>query len=111
MTPRGRSTLGLDANLAGVLAYLFGAISGIVLLTLEREDRYVRFHAMQSTLTFLLVTGLLLALGSLPVVGVVLSALVYLAALVVWAVLMFKAFTGEAYRLPYIGELAARQLR
>lgn len=107
----GRSTLGLDTNLAAVIAYLFGALSGILLLVVEREDRDVRFHAMQSTLTFLAVTVLSLALGSVPVVGGVLAGLVYGAAVVVWAVLMFKAFTGERYQLPYIGEIAARQLR
>lgn len=111
MSPSGRTRFGLDANLTAVLAYAFGAISGILVLVIEREHRYVRFHAMQSTLTFLAVTALSLALGSFPVVGPVLASLVYAVGLVVWAVLIFKAFTGECYPLPYIGEIAARQLR
>lgn len=111
MSARGATSTGLDPNLAAVLAYAFGAISGIVFLIVERRDPYVRFHAMQSTLTFLAVTVLSLALGSFPVIGGVLAGVVYLMGLVVWAVLMFKAFTGERYRLPYLGEIAARQLR
>jgi uncharacterized membrane protein len=110
VSPRGASSTGLDANVAAVLAYAFGAISGVVFLIIERKSAYVRFHAMQSTLTFLAVTVLLLALGSFPVVGWLLAGGVYLVGLVLWAVLMFKAFTGERYRLPYLGEIAARQL-
>ena len=62
VSPRGASSTGLDANVAAVLAYAFGAISGVVFLIIERKSAYVRFHAMQSTLTFLAVTVLLLAL-------------------------------------------------
>ena len=46
------TTLKLDPNLAAALAYLGGMLSGIAFLILEKENRYVRFHAMQSTITF-----------------------------------------------------------
>ena len=39
---------GLDSNVAGALAYLFGALTGIVFYVLEPEDEFVRFHASQS---------------------------------------------------------------
>ena len=57
MTPSssGDTTLKLDPNVAAALAYLGGVLSGIVFLVLEKQNRYVRFHAMQSTITFLLV--------------------------------------------------------
>lgn len=109
MSP-GSSSTGLNSNIAGVLAYLFGCIGGIVLLVIEREDRYVRFHAMQSTLTFLAALFVTLVLGSLPVMGRLLTWLATLATFVLWMVLMFKAFTGQRYKLPYIGEIAERQL-
>lgn len=105
------SSTGLNSNIAAVLAYLFGCISGIALLVVERHDRYVRFHAMQSTLTFLALLVAALITGSLPVAGRLLTGLLTFAAGVVWLVLMFKAFTGQRYKLPYIGEIAERQIR
>lgn len=106
----GGSSTGLNSNIAAVLAYAFGCVSGIVFLIVERHDRYVRFHAMQSTLTFLGVLVAALIVGSLPVGGALLTALVSIAAGVIWLVLIFKAFTGQRYKLPYVGEIAERQI-
>lgn len=105
------SSTGLPSNIAAVLAYLFGCISGVVLLIVERKDRYVRFHAMQSTLTFLCVLVGALILGSIPGPGRFLSGLLSFAASILWLVLIFKAFTGHRYKLPYVGEIAERQVR
>ena len=58
MTPTptsGKSAIGLDSHVAATLAYLGGILSGIVLLMVEKDDRFVRFHAMQSTIVFLVV--------------------------------------------------------
>lgn len=106
----GGSSTGLNSNIAAALAYAFGCVSGIVFLIVERHDRYVRFHAMQSTLTFLGVLVATLIVGSLPVGGALLTALVSIAAGVIWLVLIFKAFTGQRYKLPYVGEIAERQI-
>ncbi len=105
------STTGLPSNIVAVLAYLFGCIGGIVLLLIERRDGYVRFHAMQSTLTFLIILVAALIAGSVPVAGWLFSGLLSFAAGILWLVLMFKAFTGQRYKLPYIGEMAERQIR
>ena len=107
----GGSSTGIGSNIAGALAYLFGCLSGIFFLLVERKDGYVRFHAMQSTLTFLAALVLTLIVGSFPLVGWILRSLVSLGTAILWLVLMFKAFTGERYKLPYIGEFADRQLR
>lgn len=109
-TPSASST-GLNSNLAAALAYLFGCLSGVVFLIVERKDPYVRFHAMQSTLTFLGVLVMALILGSLPLVGGLLNVLFSLAVALMWLVLMFKAFTGQRFKLPYVGEMAERQIR
>lgn len=105
------SSTGLNSNLAAVLAYLFGCISGIVLLLVERKDRFVRFHAMQSTLTFLAALIITMTAGSLPVVGWLLRPALSVATAVLWLVLMFKAFRGERYKLPYVGDMAERGIR
>ncbi|OYW03381.1 MAG: hypothetical protein B7X11_03350 [Acidobacteria bacterium 37-65-4] len=108
---RSTSSTGLSSNVAAALAYLFGGIGGIVLLIVERKDRYVRFHAMQSALVFLGVVVMALILGSLPLVGRLLTAMFSVAVALMWLVLMFKAFTGQHFKLPYVGEIAERQIR
>jgi len=108
--PSGASSDGLNSNIAAVLAYSLGCISGIVLLIVERRNRYVRFHAMQSTLTFLAVLVMAMIVGSVPVVGRLLVVLLSSMTSVVWLVLMFKAFTGQRYQLPYLGAIAERAI-
>ena len=98
------------SNLLAVLAYMFGCFSGIALLVVDRHDRYVRFHALQSTLTVLVVAVAALILNSLPVVGRPFVALLSFMVGIVWFVLMFKAFTGQRYKLPYVGEFVDRQI-
>lgn len=106
-----RSGTGLPPNIAAALAYAFGAVSGIVFLMIERDDKFVRFHAWQSTLTFL---GALLAqllVSSFPVFGRLLSVALTAGLVAVWVLLIFKAFSGEKFKLPYVGEIAEQQIR
>jgi uncharacterized membrane protein len=95
----------------GALAYLGGAITGIVILSLEKKNRFVRFHAMQSTITFLGVLVLHLVLTGLPVIGSLLRIPFVAGSFVLWIFLMVKAFTGQTYKLPYVGDFAEQQLR
>ena len=102
---------GLPPHVVAVLAYLGGVITGIVVLYVEKEDRFVRFHAMQSTVTFLIVLVAHLALTGLPVVGRVLYLPFVLGVAALWVFLMVQAFNEHRYKLPYIGDFAERQLR
>ena len=98
--------LGLDPTLAATLAYALGFVSGILMLVLERRDRYVRFHAMQSTITFLAILVGQVVLGFIPLLGPPLSGLLGLLGVVLWVLLMVKAFQGERFKLPMIGDMA-----
>lgn len=105
-----KQTTAQNQNLLGALAYLLGPITGVVLLLVEKQNKFIRFHAMQSTILF---GGLFVAnviLGFVPVLGWIVSTLLSLAALILWIVLMIKAFQGEMYKLPYVGEIAEQQL-
>lgn len=112
-----KSSTGLDANLAGLLAYVAGFITGIVFLVVEKDSKFVRFHAMQSVMTFL---GLFiinivvsLVLGNIPFIGLMvlfISPLLLLLGLVLWIVLMLKAYQGEWFKLPVIGDMAMKQV-
>ena len=102
-----RSSTGLEPRLAAVLSYLFGFVTGIVFLVIERDSTYVRFHAMQSTVTFIS----LFVVGMIAQVVPFVSVLVNVASLGVWALLMVKAWQGERYMLPMIGEMAEERTR
>jgi uncharacterized membrane protein len=106
-----RSSTGLDANLAAALAYLAGFVTGVVLLVVEKESRFVRFHAMQSTVFFVAVLVGSVALNSMPLLGPMLYAFIVFPAIVIlWLVLMFKAYHGEHFKLPVVGDFAEKQL-
>jgi uncharacterized membrane protein len=110
-TPPGKSSTGLDPNLAGALAYLLGIVTGVVFLIVEHENRDVRFHAFQSTFTFLAVGVAYLLMLGLPILNWLLVVPFFLAVTGLWAFLMFKAVRGERYKLPFVGDWAEAQLK
>lgn len=104
-----------DEKLRGVLAYFLGPVTGIVLLLVEKKNAFIRFHAMQSTIflgSYLLLTQFVFNI--VPVVGPILSfffsPVISLIVFLLWIFLMWKAYSGEKYKLPYIGDLAEKQL-
>jgi uncharacterized membrane protein len=105
---------GSNEKMMGALAYLLGPVTGIVLLLVEKKNEYVRFHAMQSTVVFGAILLLEIVLGIVPVLGwimaLILSPLIALVTFVLWLLLMWKAFNGVKFKLPYFGDLAEKQL-
>lgn len=114
-----RSSTGLDPNVAATLAYLGWWVTGIVFFVLERDSRYVRFHAMQAILAF----GAFSAIGAcLVLAGLVtlfvssagfrmlmaVAQLFLLAGFIVWVICLAKAYGGERVKLPLAGALAER---
>ena len=108
--PTPSSSTGLDQNIAGALTYLLGFISGVTFLVIEKDSRFVRFHAMQSTITF---GGffILYVVLTMTLIGGVLLVPLLLVQVVLWILLMVKAFSGQAYKLPWLGEIAEKQLQ
>ena len=94
-----------------MLSYLLGFVSGIAFLVIEKDDHYVRFHAMQSTITFGGLFALNVLLGMVPILGWLISFLLLPVTLALWLVLMFKAYQGEKFKLPYVGDIAEQQVR
>jgi uncharacterized membrane protein len=105
-----KSSTGLDANIAGALSYVLGPITGILFFVLEKESKFVKFHAMQSIITFLGLFVVSVVLGFIPILGWIVAIFLQLAALILWLVLMFKAFQGEKFKLPVIGDMAEKQV-
>ncbi len=102
MEEREKSSTGLEENVAGFLCYLLGFVTGIVLLLVEKKSRFVKFHARQSTITFLILFVVSMILGWIPVIGF----LIIILSLILWLILMVKALRGERYLLPIVGRMA-----
>ena len=113
----------LSANAAGALAYVLGLITGIIFLVLEpyKNNGFVRFHAMQSILfcaaciifsiAWTVLWGILLGVSvSLALVMMPLRLLISLAIFAFWIFLMYRAYQGQEYRIPFIGDIAAKQV-
>jgi uncharacterized membrane protein len=124
MSTTERSSTGLDANIAAALSYFFGLLSGAIFFAIETESRFVKFHAMQSMLVsvaaiviYIAYTVVFMVLWRLPFVGWIAGifgtlgwALLALGFLGLWLFCMFKALQGDRFKLPYIGELAEKQV-
>jgi uncharacterized membrane protein len=103
-----KTSTGLNANLAAALSYLVGFVTGIIFLLVEKENKFVRFHAMQSTLLFVGIVLFNIVLNVIPFLGFILSVMVvFPLSAVLWLLLMFKAFQGEEFKLPLVGQVAA----
>jgi uncharacterized membrane protein len=103
----GGSSTGLEPNVAGLLCYLGGWISGIVFLVIEQKNKFVRFHALQSIVTFAALTVAGALLGWIPYAGAVFGTVIGILAFILWVVLMVKAYQGELYKVPVAGQVAA----
>jgi uncharacterized membrane protein/ribosomal protein L40E len=110
------STTSLEPNIAGLLCYVLGWVTGLVFILIEKENKFVRFHAMQSIVTFgaLTVLSILLSiLSRIPAIGIlfwILGIIVGILAFVLWIVLMVKAYQGERFKLPIAGDIAEKHI-
>jgi len=102
----GKTSSGLEPNIAGLLCYVLGWVTGLAFLLLEKENKFVRFHAIQSIIVFGAVTVLYIILFWIPFLGWI----IWLLALVLWIVLMIKAYQGEMFKLPVAGQIAENQV-
>lgn len=107
---KGKCANGMQANLAALLSYLLGFITGIIFYVVEKDNKFVRFHAMQSIMTFGALFVLNTILVFVPVIGWGLMSIVSMATLILWIILMAKAYQGEKFKLPIVGDMAEKQI-
>ena len=122
-----KSSTGIDENIAALLSYIFGWVSGLIFFLIEKDSRLVRFHAMQSILlnAVAAVIGIVLWIVwfSLAIIssmvsetlGFLVSAVVGLLIFVFWIGLLvgivlclIKAYQRQFFKLPVIGNLAEK---
>ena len=113
----------LKENIANALCYLFFWIGGVIFLIMKKDNRSVRFHAMQSIVVFGMVTiiyfiigvidrviiytsawnyrGFFIFINILDIFTAALSFLVFL----LWLFLIIISLQGENVKLPYFGKI------
>ena len=112
----GPTSMGMEPNVAAGLSYVLGWITGLVFFLMEKQNRFVRFHAMQSILFFggLSILGIVLRIiigidiPFLSLVALCINGLLGLVAFVGWIVLLINGFQGKYFKLPVIGDYAER---
>jgi uncharacterized membrane protein len=113
-----KTSLGLSENIEGALCYSFGFVTGIILLFLEDDNKFVRFHAVQSIIVFLPLFIIYMAITFLPMIGMIMNMMYWpivipifsIIVIIFWLFMMYKAFIGEKYKLPIAGNFAERQI-
>ncbi len=108
---KGKTSMGLEPNLAGLLCYVLGWVTGIIFFVLEKENKEVRFHAMQSIVVFGAISVLQIILWIIPFIGWIIGVLLSIATFVLWIILMMKAYKGEHYKVKWAGDIAEKQVK
>ncbi|KAI7898498.1 uncharacterized protein BX663DRAFT_524980 [Cokeromyces recurvatus] len=102
------TSLPIRVDIEAALAYVLGPITGLLLLILERQNDYVRFHAWQSSLTF---SALMLAQFVLLFISTFLSWILFFFSIFLLIWLTYRAYLDgvslERYEVPYFGIIAS----
>jgi len=115
-----KSIFGLNENIVAALSYVLGPISGLFVLVAERENKHVRFHALQSTLWFLFLWIVFWVVGivtGLPFIGFILR-IATTPVMWIWRLLfvsskiflVLQAALGHKFKLPFVGDVAWNQV-
>ena len=109
--PETESSTGMSANVAGLLCYVAGWITGIVFVVLEKKSTFVKFHAWQSIMTFGVLTVASLILSWIPIIGLILRILIGVLSFILWIILIIQAGTGKMWKVPLAGDWAEKQAK
>jgi uncharacterized membrane protein len=107
--PEAQSSTGLSANVAGLLCYVLGWVTGIIFVVLEKKSTFVKFHAWQSIMTFGVLFVISLIVSWIPFVGWILGTLIGILSFILWLILIIQAATGKMWKVPGAGDWAEKQ--
>jgi len=117
--PEAESSTGMSANVAGLLCYVAGWITGIVFVVLEKKSTFVKFHAWQSIMTFGALTVIQIILSIIGIATFIFSPgwwFVHVLGIIVWVItvglwiaLMLVAYQGKMWKVPLAGNWAEKQ--
>ncbi|MFO7677891.1 MAG: DUF4870 domain-containing protein [Thermoplasmatota archaeon] len=121
-----KSSLNLEENVASALCYVLTWLTGLIFYFIEKENKTIRFHALQSILVFIPIQIIAFILGWIGAPSVSwgygysysyspgipaliwLSWILYVLMFVLWIILIFKAYKGEKFKLPVVGDIAEK---
>ena len=109
-SPNSSTNTGLDPKVSALLAYLLSIVGGIVFYAISK-DSYVKFHAMQSILFWVasaIIYAILFAISFAVFYLSFITWIIEVGLFAVWVLLMIKAYQGEKYKLPIIGDMAEK---
>lgn len=119
-TAGGQATsTGLDPKLAGLLCYILGLVTGLIFFLIEKTNPVVRFHAAQSIVFSVATIALWIVLTILSIIVYQISwtlgnlfnlitLLIWLGLFIVWIILLVKGYSGQKWKLPFLGDFAER---
>ena len=103
-----KTSTGLQENVAGLLSYVAWWISGIVFLLLEQDNKFIRFHAIQSIIVFGVITLAATVFAFMPLIGGFVRWVIWAIGVALWIVLMIKAYQGVKFKIVIAGDLAEK---
>ncbi|SDB80965.1 Uncharacterized membrane protein [Pelagirhabdus alkalitolerans] len=101
---------GMKQNLAGMLCYFAGAITGIIFLLIEKDNSFVRYHAIQSIILTIFIIILNTVLSVIPIIGWLIGILLSPVFMFLWIYTMWKAYQNKRFTLPVISKIARDQV-
>lgn len=127
-----KTSMNLDENVASALSYVLVWVTGLIFYVMEKENKTVRFHAMQSIITFLpltILSAIFSFAGSamaityttgpygypVPQYNPASQALIWISwiisaiTIILWIILIIKAYQGEKFKLPIVGDIAEKK--
>lgn len=103
----GNTATGLQENIAALLCYVLGWVTGLIFFLIEPNNRFIRFHAMQSIIVFGIFTLLSIIFNWLPF-WFILWPIISILAFILWVILIVKAYQWVYFKLPLVGDLAEK---
>lgn len=108
-----KSTTGMEPKVAALISHVgapvgAGWLSGLIIYLLEKENRFVKFHAMQSLVIGVAEAILYIISGFLmfAIIGFICIPVIWIASLVIRIIIVMKANNGEYYKFPWLGNMA-----
>jgi uncharacterized membrane protein len=102
------TSTGLQENVASLLCYVVGWITGIIFLILEPENKTIKFHAFQSIIVFGTLNVIWMIFRWIPYIGFPISIILSIITFIAWLGLMVVAAQGKKYKVPIAGDYAEK---